>query len=376
MNEMTSHDLQQLYMTRCFLLARKGAGNVSPNPMVGAVVVKRNRIIGEGYHRTFGGPHAEVHAIRSCSESPKGATLYVNLEPCCHEGKTPPCTDLIIRSGITAVVIGMKDPNPLVSGKGIRALRKAGIGVITGVLALEAGRLNEAFAKHVTTGLPFVTLKVAQTFDGKIADLSGNSKWITNEESRRYVHRLRAISDAVFVGAGTVLADNPELTVRSAKGRSPLRIVLDSHLSTSPRSKLFGRQRATKTILFCSHRALRREPKKAGRFLSIGIDIYAFSADRSGMIPLRDILPVIGSLGITSLMVEGGAMTFSSFLRERVADKIVLFAAPRILGRGIEAFSGLAPRNLGRETRLSDVSVRTFGNDICIEAYVQSSSAG
>jgi diaminohydroxyphosphoribosylaminopyrimidine deaminase/5-amino-6-(5-phosphoribosylamino)uracil reductase len=369
---MKPHDLEELYMTRCLMLARNGAGAVSPNPMVGAVIVKRGRIIGEGFHRVFGGPHAEVNALRACTVSPRGATLYVNLEPCNHQGKTPPCADLIIRSGIAEVVIGMKDPNPLVAGKGIRALRRAGIRVRAGILGRECARLNESFAKHITTGLPFVTLKIAQTFDGKIADLQGNSKWITNEESRRAVHRLRAAADAVFVGAGTVAADNPALTVRSVKGRDPIRVVLDTHLTTNPRSKLYSRRRKSRTILICSHRALRRESKKIGLLLKKGVDIYAFSADRSGMIPLRDVLPVLGSLGITSLLVEGGAMTFSSFLRERVADKLILFAAPKILGRGIEAFSGLVPRKLGRENKLYDVAVRTYGNDLCIEAYIQS----
>ena len=368
---MTAKDLDQLYMTRCLLLARKGGGAVSPNPMVGAVIVKRGRIIGEGYHRRFGGPHAEVDAIGACTESVKGATLYVNIEPCNYHGKTPPCTDLLIRSGISAVVIGMKDPNPRVSGSGMRQLRRAGIRVSAGVLAEECRRLNEAFAKHVTTGLPFVTLKVAQTLDGKIADLQGNSRWITNEQSRRYVHLLRAQSDAVIVGAGTVLADDPELTVRSMKGRDPVRIVFDSHLSTSTHSKLYAGRGSSRTILICSHRSLRREEKKIEALLRRGVDVYAFSSDRKGMISLRDILPVIGSLGITSLMVEGGAATFSSFLRERVADKIILFSAPKILGKGVEAFSGLMPSRLGKECQLRDVSVRTFGNDLCIEAYVQ-----
>jgi diaminohydroxyphosphoribosylaminopyrimidine deaminase/5-amino-6-(5-phosphoribosylamino)uracil reductase len=369
---MIPRDIEILYMLRCLSLARKGAGHVSPNPMVGAVLVKGGKIIGEGHHRRFGGPHAEVNALNACTVSPRGATLYVNLEPCSHTGKTPPCADAIIKAGIREVVVGMKDPNPVVSGRGIRALRRAGIAVRSGVLEAECARLNEAFAKHVTTGLPFVTLKVAQTFDGKIADLQGNSKWITNESSRRAVHALRASSDAVFVGAGTVAADNPALTVRSVPGRDPVRIVLDTNLATNPRSKLYARRKGSWTILICSQRSLRREQAKVDHFLRSGVDIYAFAADRSGLIPLRDILPVLGSIGIASILVEGGGMTFSSFLRERAADKLICFVAPKILGRGIDAFSGLGVARLGRERKLRDLSVRTLGGDLCIEAYFQS----
>src|SRR5258706_309746 len=205
----------ELYMLECLALARRGAGSVSPNPMVGCVIVKKGIVIGRGYHRRFGGPHAEVNAIRSSAAPVRGSTLYVNLEPCNHQGKTPPCTELIIRSKIARVVVGTTDPNPLVSGGGIRRLRRAGVKVSVGLLEEECLRLNEFFFKYITTRLPFVTLKVAQTLDGKIAAPKSFPRWITGRQSRRHVHTLRSQYDAVMVGAGTVLADNPRLTVRN-----------------------------------------------------------------------------------------------------------------------------------------------------------------
>ncbi|MBI3192960.1 MAG: bifunctional diaminohydroxyphosphoribosylaminopyrimidine deaminase/5-amino-6-(5-phosphoribosylamino)uracil reductase RibD, partial [Ignavibacteriae bacterium] len=227
------------YIKQCLTLARKGAGSVSPNPMVGCVIVKNGKVIGTGYHQKFGEPHAEVHAINSAKESVNGATVYVNLEPCNYFGKTPPCTKLLIKSKIKRVVVGMLDPNLKVSGKGINQLQKAGIEVIAGVLEDEAKKLNEAFTKYIQTNRPFVTLKIAQTLDGKIADKNRKSQWITGAASLKYVHQLRVENDAVLVGAGTIKADDSLLTVREVEGRNPIRIIIDGNFNVSEDARIF-----------------------------------------------------------------------------------------------------------------------------------------
>ncbi len=362
--------LDELYMMRALSLARRGAGNVSPNPMVGAVIVKNGKIIGEGFHKKFGGPHAEVMAIRSCKRSVKGATLYVNLEPCNFFGKTPPCTDLIIASGISRVVVGMQDPNPLVSGNGIAQLRKAGIKVQSGILESECRALNEHFIKYITTGLPFVTLKIAQTLDGKIADTSGMSKWITNNDSRAFVHHLRSMHDAVLIGAGTVLKDNPELTVRQTKGRNPLRIVLDGHFKTRPHFKIFHNQRVTPTVLITTHRSLKRFPSKKKALERQKVIIFSFDSHASKNISLHDILPVLGSAGLSSVLVEGGAEIFSRFMDEHVVDKAIFIIAPKVLGKGLDVFKNMAPKPLGNEIKAGATIVHQCGHDTIIEAHL------
>jgi diaminohydroxyphosphoribosylaminopyrimidine deaminase/5-amino-6-(5-phosphoribosylamino)uracil reductase len=362
--------LDELYMMRALALARLGAGQVSPNPMVGAVIVKNGKIIGEGFHKKFGGPHAEAAAVRSCKGSVKGAALYVTLEPCNFFGKTPPCTDFIIDSGISRVIVGLQDPNPLVSGNGIAQLRKAGIKVQTGVLESECRALNEHFIKYITTGLPFVTLKTAQTLDGKIADLSGKSKWITNNESRTYVHHLRSMHDAVLIGAGTVLKDNPELTVRQTKGHNPLRIVLDGHFKTRPHFKIFRNQRVSPTVLITTHRSLKRFPAKKKALERQKVIIFSFDSHASKNISLHDILPVLGSAGLSSVLVEGGAEIFSRFMEERVVDKAIFIIAAKVLGKGIDVFKNITPKSLGNEIKAGTTIVRQCGNDTIIEAYL------
>lgn len=359
----------EMFMLECISLAKKGAGFVSPNPMVGAVLVKHGKVIGRGYHRAYGGHHAEVNAISSARSSVAGSTLYCNLEPCNFAGKTPPCTDLIIRSGISRVVIGMKDPNPLVSGKGIRQLRRAGIQVKLGVLAKECRKTNEIFSKYITTGVPYVAIKIAQTLDGKIARPNGNSRWITNQHSRVIVHRLRATYDAIIVGAGTIHADDPSLTVRNVRGRNPIRVIIDGNFSSKIGSKVFLDPTA-RTIVFISKRSARKQARKKERLERIGVTIIPLATNSTGNISIKSILAELGSMNIASVMVEGGAAVFTQFVREQLADKIYCFVGSKIYGQGLDAFSSLSTGKVGDEIRITDLSLMNVSGDILIEGYL------
>lgn len=360
----------EAFMQECLRLARKGMGNVEPNPMVGAVIVRKGKVIGRGYHREFGGPHAEVRAIRSCRGIAKGATLYVNLEPCVHHGKTPPCTDAIIAAGIREVVVGMRDPNPVVAGKGLRALRNAGIRVRTNVLRPGCERLNESFTKYVTSGLPFVTLKIAQSTDGRIADLHGRSQWITGEQARVDVHRLRAASVSVMVGARTVVKDDPRLTVRHVSGAQPLRVVLDGALVVRPDARVFTSLRSSPTILVTRTSSARRRNRTVSALRKKGVTIVAFDVPRNRAIPVRAVLSVLGGMGITSVLVEGGAETWGRFLNEQCADKLVLYTSQMLIGGGAGAFGGLKPGSLSSAIELRSVSASIIGADIRVEGYL------
>lgn len=355
-------------MLECLALARKGAGRVSPNPMVGCVIVKGGRVIGRGFHARIGGPHAEVNAIRSASNSARGATLFVNLEPCNIHGRTPPCADLIIKSGIGRVVIGTRDPNPLVAGRGIRLLRRHGVKVTVGVLEEECRRFNEFFFKFITTRLPFVTLKVAQSLDGKIARKRGRSRWITGLKSRTYVHALRSQYDAVLVGAGTVKLDDPRLTVRHVRGRNPIRIVLDGRFRVPESAAVLRPSQEGAAILVVNQKSLRSHAAKAERLRMKGVVILGLDGDPAGRLPLNTLLRVLGSREIASVLVEGGASLFTSFVRERLCDKLLLFVAPAIFGGGLEPFTLLGRRE--SPVTLHDLSVMTLGRDALIEGYL------
>ncbi len=357
-------------MRKCLSLALRGGGFVSPNPMVGAVIARGTRVIGCGYHRRFGGPHAEVNAVRAARGPVRGATLYVNLEPCNFFGKTPPCTDLVIRSGFARVVVGALDPNPRVSGRGVRELRRAGIRVDVGILREECEKLNESFARYARTGLPFVTLKIAQTLDGKIADDSGRSRWISGRASRQLVHILRSRTDAVLIGAGTVAADDPSLTVRLVHGRNPLRVILDGRFRSHADAKVFSTQAAS-TLLFVGGGALRRHPQKARTLSHRGVEIIAWKTGKDGRLSLRRVLRELARRGIASVMVEGGASVFGEFLKERLADKLLIFQAPRVLGKGVDAFGDFASGALRHAVRLSQVAARNVGDDVLIESYLE-----
>jgi diaminohydroxyphosphoribosylaminopyrimidine deaminase/5-amino-6-(5-phosphoribosylamino)uracil reductase len=363
--------LDELYMLKCLSLAEKGAGYVSPNPMVGCVIVRSGKILGMGYHKRFGGPHAEVHAIRSTKTSLRGATLYVNLEPCNHFGKTPPCTDLIIQSKISRVVIGMKDPNQQVTGRGIAQLRKAGIEVKVGVLKEQCQKFNEAFTTYITTGLPFVTLKIAQTLDGMIADSNGKSQWISNSRSRQLVHRLRSQYDAVLIGAGTVHTDNARLTVREVRGRNPLRVILDGKFSVSPGAQIFSHD--AQTIIYASQRFVRRQEKKAAKFGRTGVDIIELKPIKGNVLPLHDVLCDLSSRQIASVLVEGGAYTFSEFLNQAAANKLLCFVTPKIFGSGLSPFQNIKDKKGRNKILLHNISIRNIDKDLLIEGYLDKS---
>lgn len=351
------------YIQRCIELAKKGKGHVSPNPLVGCVIVKNGKVIADGYHKKFGSNHAEVNAINTALSKRinlKDSTIFVNLEPCVHFGKTPPCVDKIIEHKIREVVIGTKDPNRLVAGKGINKLKKNKIKVTSGVLEAECLELNKFYFKHMKKGFPYITLKAAQTIDGKIAELSGDSKWISSTESRKYVHRLRSKYDAVLVGRNTVEKDNPELTVRLVKGRNPYRIVIDKGLVLNLNNNLFSDEFTEKTIIITSV-----EP---GEFLTRYCEqkkirvVKAKSAN--GIINLKDAMKKLSKLGISSVLVEGGAFTFTEFIKQKVVDEILFFTSSKILGKGLSTFKTDLPIDL---PKFKSINSKISGKDIFID---------
>ncbi len=362
------------YISIALDLAEKGRGTTSPNPMVGAVVVKDGKIIGKGWHKRPGTPHAEVIALDKAGARANGATLYVNLEPCCHTDKlTPPCTDAILRHRVARVVVGMVDPNPKVSGRGIGMLKSAGIEVLAGVLKERSERLNEAFAKHITTGMPFVTLKVAQTLDGKIATSSGESKWITGPEARRIGHRMRNQSDAIIVGIGTVLRDDPSLTTRiesAPESRDPHRVILDSHLRIPLDAKVLNLSSKSKTYIATTISASTAKLKEVKKKKA---EILIIDADATGKVDMPGLMEELARLGMTNVLIEGGARVNASALRSGAVDKVVFFIAPKILGgddaRG--SIGGGSPESLEDAVRLTCLSHTSAGQDMMVEGYIE-----
>jgi len=352
------------FMKRCLLLAKRGEGNVHPNPMVGCVIVQGDKVVGEGYHEKFGGPHAEIIALKNAGKKAKGATMVVSLEPCVHFGKTPPCTDAVIRAGIARVVIASRDPNPLVGGKGIRRLRKAGVQVKIGVLQSNTQALNEKFFKYMRTGLPYVGIKLAQTLDGKIADGAGTSKWISSKAARTVVHRLRHEYDAVLVGAKTVLSDNPELRVRLIRGRDPVRVVVDGRLSL-PTTRAIFNTAAAPTWLFTSSRAAGAKKEKIRKLVSQGVRILSVPSEHR--LNARAILRTLAAEGVSSLLIEGGADTIDGFINQSLADKLYLFVSPKILGGGLNGFTFTTPRLLRTSIHCTTPTVQTIGEDLLLE---------
>jgi diaminohydroxyphosphoribosylaminopyrimidine deaminase/5-amino-6-(5-phosphoribosylamino)uracil reductase len=354
-------------MKRALALAARAKGKTSPNPMVGALLVKNNRIISEGYHKKAGTPHAEVIAIDKTGERTPGSTLYVTLEPCCHKDKrTPPCTEKIISSGIKKVVIAMKDPNPKVSGKGIAELEKAGIKTITGVLEKKAIRLNESYIKYITTGTPFVTLKIAMTLDGKIATPDGESKWITGEQARKMVHRLRGSSDAVMTAIGTVRADNPLLTCRVSGYKNPVRIIIDPNLETLPDSHVASCPPETIIVT----RSPNADVSLWNKFRKKGITFIEY---QSKELDLNWLMQKLGKLTITSIIVEGGSSLSSYCLEAGIVDKVMFFIAPKIVGGkdSFPAVGGKSFRKLEDAYKIRDIKTRQIGEDILIEGYIR-----
>ena len=358
----------EYYMQSALKLARKGNGYVSPNPLVGAVIVKNGRVIGQGYHQRYGGHHAEVNAIKNSREDIAGATLYVNLEPCCHEGKTPPCVESIIRHKIGKVVIGSIDPNPLVSCGGLNYLHSQGIVVETGILEKECRSLNEIFFHYMETGLPFVTVKYAQTFDGRIATASGQSQWISSEAARKFAHQLRAGHDAILVGAQTVIQDNPELTVRHVRGRNPLRVVVDSGLRIPAQAKILQNQSDAKTLIATTKTA---DDPQFQRIAASGIEIINIAADNQGKVDLKKMFKIFAARGISSILVEGGAKIITSVLQNDLACRLVAIIAPKIIGRGIEAVGDLQISDLKYAKQLSFQIIKRLGPDIMIDSRLR-----
>ncbi|MHB8483539.1 MAG: bifunctional diaminohydroxyphosphoribosylaminopyrimidine deaminase/5-amino-6-(5-phosphoribosylamino)uracil reductase RibD [Nitrospiria bacterium] len=369
MNRIIDED--ERLMKQVLRLAEKGRGNVSPNPLVGAVITRRGKIVGRGYHQKAGMLHAEVNAIHQAGDQAKGGTLYLNLEPCCHsEKRTPPCTDAILKSGIKKVVVAMKDPNPKVNGKGIFLLRRHGLLIQEGVLTDAARVLNEIFTKFITTRLPFVALKIAATLDGKIATATGQSRWITGEKARRFGHRLRNQYDAVLVGKGTVASDDPELIVRLARGfrRNPVRIVVDESLSVSPNAKVFNLQGEDRVILATTHRA---DETKIKEFEKRGVQVLQIEGEGTE-VDLMALMKVLGQMELTSVLIEGGSRINASALHEKVADKIYYLMAPKFMGgeNAVSAIGGRSPADLSECPVLKKIKMKKIENDILIEGYL------
>lgn len=352
------------YMQLALSLAKKGRGSTNPNPMVGAVIVKDNRVIGQGYHIRCGEGHAEVNAFRNATEDVTKATMYVTLEPCSHYGKTPPCAKLIIEKKISRVVVAMTDPNELVAGSGISMLREAGIEVEVGLFEEEARKLNEVFLKYIVKKEPFVVLKTAMTLDGKIATVSGQSQWISCEESRKQVHELRNAYMGILVGVQTVIADNPSLTCRIEGGKNPVRIVCDSHLRIPMDCNLLNDNQA-KTIIATTVSPSEEISKKA--------EILVFEPDENGQVPIKQLVKKLGELGIDSVLVEGGSTMAYSFLEADCVDKVLSYIAPKIVG-GASAktpIGGDGRKELEKAWQLEDCSVTPIGCDFLISGYIK-----
>lgn len=322
--------MDEQWMNMALQLAGKGLGRTSPNPVVGAVIVNHGQIVGTGFHQKAGGPHAEIHALREAGAKAQGATLYVTLEPCCHYGKTPPCTEAIIEAGIDRVVVATLDPNPLVAGKGIQQLRAAGIQVTVGVLEEEARRQNEVFLRYITANKPFCALKMAVTLDGKIATVRGDTRWITGSPARTFTHRLRGRYDAILVGINTVINDDPLLTCRleDGQGKDPIRIILDSKLRIPPMARVLNQASEAPTIIITTGH---HDPDKRKLLESWGAEVIPVD-DHYGKVNLNSLMEVLAERHITGILVEGGAQVAAALLEAELVDKLYWFIAPKIVG--------------------------------------------
>lgn len=362
--------LDECYMRRALALARHGEGYVSPNPLVGCVIVQGDRIVGEGYHQRFGGPHAEIHALRAAGEQARGAVVYVTLEPCCHIGKTPPCAEALLRAAPARVVVALRDPNPRVAGGGLARLQQAGIAVTLGVCEAEARRLNEAFITFITTQRPFVTVKCAVTLDGKIATKTRHSRWITGEPARLRVHELRHASDVIVVGIGTALHDNPLLTTRLPDrcGADPLRVIVDSTLRLPPEARVTEVTASRRTLVATTVRAA---PERQDRLAARGVEIVRLPADAAGQVDLEALLHHLGQRGLASVLVEGGATLITTFLQRRLLDKALFFIAPKIIGGdGIGVVGPCGVQYMEQAIRFRDITLQQCGDDVLLQGYL------
>jgi len=365
------NDFDVEMMRRALELARQAAGRTSPNPMAGAVLVKNGKIVGEGFHQQAGKPHAEVEALHAAGEAARGATLYVNLEPCAHYGRTPPCTQALINAGVSKVFYAVEDPNPAVHGKGHAQLEAAGITVHKGLLESQAVRLNQPFFKYIHTGRPFVTAKFAMSLDGKIATLTGESKWITNERSRMRSHQLRDITDAILVGAGTALADDPQLTTRlpRANVHHPLRIVADSRGRLPLSARLYDPKLPGQTVLATTSLS---DPTHRAALEARGVEVWVLPANEAGHVRLEALLDELGQRGLLTLLVEGGSELLGAFFSARLVDRVSAFLAPLIIG-GQEApgpVGGKGALRLAQALRLQHVETEVLDGDLWIQADI------
>jgi len=370
-------DQHTKYMTTALKLARKAEGMTSPNPLVGAVLVKGGKIIGKGFHKMAGLPHAEIEAFADAERnghSLKGATLYVTLEPCCHEGKrTPPCVNAIIEKGISRVVVAAGDPNPKVCGNGFSILRDEGVEVIPFVLENKALELNEAYNKYITTGLPFVTLKLAATLDGKIAAATGDSKWIGSERQRKLAHELRSASDAVIVGVGTVLKDDPKLNARlhGREVRQPIPVILDRTLRTPPGSSVF---KAHGSLLIATVKPA--NPTRKKRLEEAGARVLEVGHDKQGLPDMKKLMRELGRNEIVSVLIEGGSKAAASALKSGLVDKITFFYAPKILGGdSVSMIDGLGIKSVKNAIQVTGVKITRLGEELMVEGYVKKRGA-
>ncbi len=367
---MTGSSDHQSYMQRALYLAALARGRTSPNPMVGAVVVRDGQVVGEGYHHQAGTPHAEVHALRAAGELAHGATLYVTLEPCNHFGRTPPCTDAVLAAGIAEVHMAMLDPNPLVNGQGRDRLEAAGVHTRIGEMEAEARELNEAFITYITHRRPFVTVKYAASLDGKIATCAGESRWISGEDSRRHVHELRDVTDAILVGANTVLADDPLLTTRlpGREAHHPLRVVADSRGRIPIDSHVLDPALPGKTVV-ATTKAF--PPERRRVLVEKGVEVVELPSDEQGRVDLVALLLELGRRQVTSLLVEGGGTILDSLFRAHLVDKVLAFVAPLIVGgrQAPGAVSGSGFTHLAEAPRLDHLRVERVGEDILVSGY-------
>jgi len=364
-----AHDRR--FMRLALRQALRAQGRTSPNPLVGAVLVKDGTVLATGYHKKAGTPHAEINAIAKVPPGlAQGATLYVTLEPCSHHGRTPPCCEAVARCGVSRVVVGMADPNPLVAGRGIRFLQDRGIEVATGVLTAECQRINRPFCQWITTGLPWVIMKAGVSLDGRIAARTGHSGWITNEASRRYVHQLRDRVDAILVGIGTALADDPSLTTRlpGRNHRDPLRAILDRDLRLVPGAQMLVQESTALTLIFCGPNA---DAGRADALMAAGAVICPVALADDGLLDLRQVLMILGQRQVTSLLVEGGSQVHGAFWAQGLVNQVNLFYGPLLLGGdAIPLMTGLGIDQVSQARRLTSVRHRRFGDDLMIEGLV------
>lgn len=356
------------YMKRALDLAKKGAGWTSPNPLVGAVIVKNGHVIGEGYHERYGEQHAERNALDACSESPEGADLYVTLEPCCHTGKQPPCTDAVIAAGINRVFVGSDDPNPLVAGKGIQILRDAGIEVITGVLKDECDALNKIFFHYIQTKRPYVILKYAMTLDGKISAYTGASRGITEKEALRHVHQSRNRCSAIMIGIGTAVIDDPMLNCRLEGGRDPVRVICDTHLKLPFNSKIVQTAREIPTIIATSC----QDEQKREDLEDTGCRIWVVP-EKDGHVDVNALFERLGEEGIDSVLVEGGETLNWSVIQSGAVNKVEAYIAPKILGgkKAKSPIGGLGFASPDESLHIVNTKITQYGHDFLIEGEVE-----